>query len=67
VPRKGEGWAVERAGADRASSLHDKKQDAVDAARHTAQREGLELVVHRENGTIGEKDSHGRDKFPPRG
>jgi len=43
VPRDG-AWAVRREGADRDSSHHDRKSDAMDAARITAQRERVEVV-----------------------
>lgn len=65
VPR-GDQWAVVRAGADRASSLHRTQTAAVDAARTTARREGIEVVTHRPNGQIRDSDSYGRDPNPPR-
>lgn len=65
VPR-GDRWAVIREGGDRASSLHPTQTAAVDAARTTAKREGIEVVTHRPNGQIRDSDSYGRDPNPPR-
>lgn len=66
VPRDGH-WAVVREGAERDSSHHDTQADAIDAARQTAQRERVELFIHRPDGRIRERDTHGHDPFPPKG
>lgn len=68
VPRSDVGgWAVQREGAGRASSLHDTQAEAIKAARRIAQREHSELFIHRPNGQIRDRDSFGNDPFPPRG
>ncbi len=60
------GWAIRRAGASRASSVCDTKQEAVIRARGKAQREEAELIVQRKDGTIQQSDSHGHDPCPPK-
>ncbi|WP_439642629.1 DUF2188 domain-containing protein [Gemmatimonas sp.] len=60
------GWAVKREGASRASSLHPTQTKAESAGRTTAQRQQVELVIHRPNGRIRDSDSFGRDSNPPR-
>lgn len=67
TPHPGGGWQVKKGNADRASSTHNTQQEAIDSARITARREGLELVIHRPDGTIRDKDSHGNDSYPPKG
>ncbi|GBO87516.1 DUF2188 domain-containing protein [Marinobacter salsuginis] len=62
-----DGWAVKGAGNQRASSVHDTQQQAIDAGRNVARSQGSELIIHRPNGRIRDKDSHGNDPFPPRG
>jgi hypothetical protein len=48
--------------------LTDRGQSAeIDAARSIATNQGTELVIHRPNGQIRARDSHGSDPFPPRG
>lgn len=66
VPR-GNAWAVKGEGNKRATSIHDTQKQATDAARRIAQSQGSELVVHRPNGRIRDKDSHGCDPHPPKG
>jgi hypothetical protein len=66
VPHQ-DGWAVKGAGNQRATSVHDTQQQAIDAGRDIARNQQSELVIHRPNGRIRDKDSHGHDTFPPKG
>ena len=61
------GWAVRGAGSQRASSVHRTQQEAIDAAREIARNQGSELLIHRKDGRIRERDSHGNDPSPPPG
>jgi hypothetical protein len=65
VPRDG-GWAVRREHAERDSSHHDRKSDAMNAARDTARRERVEVVDHGRDGKIRDSDSYGNDPNPPK-
>jgi len=66
VPHAG-GWAVKGAGSQRATSVHETQSAAINAARTITQNQHTELFVHGRNGQIRERDSHGRDPFPPKG
>ncbi len=66
VPRD-DGWAVERDGAHRASSLHETQAAAEAAGRTTARNDKVEFFLHGRNGQIRERDSYGNDPYPPRG
>jgi hypothetical protein len=66
VPNPDGGWNVKKGGADRASKHFEKKQDAVDWGRDVSRKQGSEFVIHRKDGTIQDKDSHGKDPMPPR-
>ena len=66
VVPQGEGWAVKREGAERASSLHETQSDAITAGQDLARTNHTELVIHRPNGQIRDSDSYGRDHAPPR-
>lgn len=63
----GKRWRVEVTGNRRASGTHRVKTEAVDQGRRLAARNTSELVVHKQDGTIGERHSYGNDPFPPRG
>jgi hypothetical protein len=66
VPHNGE-WAVRGAGNQRVTSTHGTQADAAAATRKIAINQQSEVVIHRPNGEIRDKDSYGRDPFPPRG
>ena len=60
VPHEG-GWANKAAGSDEILSRHDVKDDAVAAGRDRARQLQAEHVIHKEDGTIGERNSYGSD------
>lgn len=62
-----DGWAVKIEGNDRATSVHDTQQQAIDAGRERARREESELLIHGRDGRIRDRDSYGGDDFPPPG
>ncbi len=61
----GNGWAVRKPNSDRVSSTHRTQGDALDAARSGARRDHSEVVIHRQNGQIRDRDSYGNDPNPP--
>ena len=63
----GDDWAVKGAGNERATSLHQTQAEAIERAREIARNQESELVIHRPNGQIRDKDSYGNDPCPPRG
>ena len=65
VPR-GERWAVEREGSERASSVHDTQAEAERIGRPLARAEHTEFFLHGRNGQIRQRDSYGNDPNPPR-
>lgn len=62
----GKKWAVRGEGNDRLTSLHETQADAIDAARDIAVNQRSDLIIHRTDGRIRERDSYGSDPFPPR-
>lgn len=62
----GKKWAVKGEGNDRLTSVHETQADAIDAARDIAVNKGSDLIIHRTDGRIRERDSYGNDPFPPK-
>jgi hypothetical protein len=65
VPSDG-GWDVKvegRGGAQRFPT----QREAIQAGRRLAQGNRSENIVHGRDGRIRQRDSYGRDPFPPRG
>lgn len=66
VPRPDGRWAVKPAGASRASTTHDTQRAAIEQGKGVAKNQGTELLIHRRNGTIRERNTYGRDPYPPK-
>lgn len=62
----GDRWGVRREGSDRLTRIVDTQRDAIDIGRGYARRQGSELVIHRPDGTIRDRDSYGNDPCPPK-
>jgi uncharacterized protein YdaT len=62
----GDGWATKKEGAQRVGSTADTQRQAIERAREQAQRERVEVVIHRPDGSVRDSDSYGRDPSPPK-
>lgn len=61
VVKHGDQWAWRRDGSERVSGLAPTQGGAIDRARPVSKREGGELFIHRPDGRIRDRDSHGND------
>lgn len=61
VPYDG-GWAVRGEGNERATSIHHTQADAINAAREIAIKQRSEVVIHRTDGRIRDRDSYGHSR-----
>lgn len=66
VPHNGK-WAVRGAGNSRVTATFRTQEQARVQARRIAIHEQSEVVIHRPNGQIRDKDSYGHDPYPPKG
>lgn len=67
LPHPNGGWQVKGERNARATVRTTTQKEAIDVARAISRNQGSELVIHRSNGQIRSKDSHGHNPFPPRG
>lgn len=67
TPHPEGGWQVKGAGNNKATARTNTQAQAISKAREIARNQESELIIHRPNGQIRDKDSHGKDPFPPRG
>lgn len=68
VTKRADGkWQVKGEGASRASFVATTQSEAIKRGRHISSNQQSELVIHRPDGRIRAKDSHGHDPFPPLG
>lgn len=66
VPNPDGGWDVKKGGGKKSIKHFDKKQEAVNFGRGVSKNQESELVIHKQDGTIQNTDSHGGDPFPPK-
>ena len=67
TPHPDGGWQVKGEGNNRATVRTTTQSKAIGIGREIARNQGSELVIHRLNGQIRDKDSHGHDPYPPKG
>ena len=67
TPRSTKGWQGKVEGAQRASFTAPTKGLAVARARDLSRARNGEFFIHKLDGTIQTRDSHGNDPYPPRG
>lgn len=61
------GWDVKKSGSDRASKHFDTQHEAIQWATNVAKNQKTELYIHGRDGKIREKNSYGKDQYPPKG
>lgn len=66
VPNKDGGWGVRGEGNSRITKKTDTQGKAIDIAREIAKNQQSEVVIHRPDGRIRDKDSYGHDSCPPK-
>ncbi|TDD74871.1 DUF2188 domain-containing protein [Flavobacterium caseinilyticum] len=67
VVPKGDDWAVRGAGNEKATKIVSTQKEAIKIARDIAINQGSEMFIHGENGQIRERNTYGKDNFPPKG
>lgn len=66
TPHHDGGWQVKGAGNQKATIITDTQKQAIEVAREIAINQKSEVVIHRPDGTIRDKDSYGNDPYPPK-
>ena len=67
VPVKSGGWNVKQGGGAKASRHFETKQPAIAWGRKVSRNKSSEFYIHGRDGRIQSKDSHGLDRYPPKG
>ncbi|EMR06560.1 hypothetical protein C772_01455 [Bhargavaea cecembensis DSE10] len=60
-------WGVKAEGESEPSQVVDTQEEAFEIGRELAKQERSELLIHGEDGQIRERNTYGKDPFPPRG
>ena len=67
TPHPSGGWQVKGAGNQRATVRTKTQAESMSVARKIAINNRSERVVHGTDGRIREKNSYGKDPYPPKG
>lgn len=67
VVKRDGGWAVRGENNIKDTSHHQTQQEALEAARDIAKNQGSEVFIHGRNGKFRERNTYGKDAFPPKG
>ncbi len=65
VPTSNGKWGVRGEGNSKITKKTSTQTQAIDIARDIAKNQESEVVIHRKDGTIRDKDSFGKDPCPP--
>jgi len=66
VPVPNGDWGVRGEGNSRVTKITNTQEAAIQIARNIAQNQKSEVVIHKKDGTIRDKDSYGNDGCPPK-
>ena len=66
VPTKDGNWGVRGEGNSKLTKVTPTQSGAIAVAQDIAKNRKVEVVIHRRDGTIRDKDSYGNDPCPPR-
>ncbi len=67
VVPSGKKWAVKGAGNSKATRIVQTQKEASTIARDIAINQGSEMFIHGKNGQIRERNTYGKDPYPPKG
>ena len=60
-------WAVKGAGNSKVTKTVESQKQAIEIAKEIAKNQKSEMIIHRPNGQIRDKNSYGNDPYPPEG
>jgi hypothetical protein len=68
VVKQEDGWAIKGEGNSRYTARGIPTQEqARQRAEQIARNKGSDVIIHRPDGRIRDRDSYGNDPFPPKG
>ena len=65
IPTGDGNWGVRGEGTSKVTKKTPTQSEAINVARDIAKNQGSEVVIHRKDGKIRDKDSYGKDPCPP--
>lgn len=56
------GWSLVKSGAKRATRTFETQRAAISYGREVSKNQGSDLYIHRRDGTVRSKESHGEEE-----
>ncbi len=66
VPTRDGKWGVRGEGNSKLTRKTPTQSGAITIATNIAENQGSEVIIHRRDGKIRDKESHGNDPCPPK-
>lgn len=66
VPKDGQ-WAVKGEGNEKATRVVETQKQAIEIAKQISKNQESEMFIHKRNGQIRERNTYGKDPYPPKG
>ncbi len=66
VPTSDGNWGVRGEGNSKLTRITSTQSEAISVAQDIAKNQSTEVVIHRKDGTIRDRDSYGNDPCPPK-
>ena len=67
VVKRGDHWSVVQEKAQCSSGNFKTQKEAIEKAKEIAKKNGQEVCVHGIDGKIRDKNSYGKEPYPPEG
>lgn len=61
-----EGWGIRKAESEKLTKILPTKKEAEEFGHQMAINQKTELIIHGKDGKIQDKDSYGKDPYPPK-
>lgn len=65
--KDGDEWSVKTEKSSKAYRNFQTQGEAISAGKELAKTNKSELLIHNKEGRIREKNTYGKDKYPPKG
>ena len=60
-------WQVKGEGNSRATAIVNTQKDGIAIGKRIAKNQGSELIIHGKDNLIRERNTYGKDPYPPKG
>ncbi len=67
VVKSDKNWAVKTEGSQKPYRIVATQEEAINIAKSVAKNNNSEMLIHGRDGRIRERNTYGKDPYPPKG